>query len=50
MPGTPSVGLVCLTDKNEVVSKEEHEQYSNSVGMELYLLKHTRPDIAKAAR
>ena len=25
MPGTPSVGLVRPTDKNEVVSKEEHE-------------------------
>ena len=25
MPGTPSVGLVRPTDKNEVVSKEDHE-------------------------
>ena len=33
IPGTQSVGLVRPTDKNEVVSKEEHEQYSTGVSM-----------------
>ena len=50
MPGTPSVGLVRPTDKNEVVSNEEHEQYRTGVGMLLYLVKHTRPDVANTVR
>ena len=43
IPGTPSVRLVRPTDKNGVVSKEEHEQYRTGVGILLYLVKHTRP-------
>ena len=50
MPGTPSVGLMRPTDKNEVVSKEENEQYRTGVGILLYLVKHTRPYIANAVR
>ena len=50
MPGTPSVGLVHPTDKNEVVYKEYHEQYRTGVGMLFYLVKHTRPDIENAVR
>ena len=50
MPGTPSVGLVHPTDKNKVVSKEEHEQYRTSVSMILYLVKYMRPEIANAIR
>ena len=50
MPGTPSVVLVHQTDNNEVVSNEEHEQYRTGVGMLLYLVKHTQPDIANAVR
>ena len=48
MPGTPSVGTVCPTDKNEVVSKEQHEKYRNGVGMLLYLMKNTRLDISNS--
>ena len=50
MPGTPSVGLVCPTDKKKVVSKEENGQYRTGVGMLLYLVKHARTDIANAVR
>ena len=39
MSGTPSVGLVRPTDKNEMVSKEDHEQYRTGVGMLMYLIK-----------
>ena len=50
MTVTPSVGLVRPTDKNKVVSKEEHEQYRTDVGILLYPVKHTRPDIKNAVR
>ena len=50
MPGTPSVGLVRPTDKNKLVSKEEHEQYRTGVSMLLYLVKHTLPDIINEIR
>ena len=48
--GTPRVGLVHPNDKNEVVSKEDHQQYRYGVGMLLYLVKQTQPDIANAVR
>ena len=38
------------TDKNRVVSKEDHEQYRTGVGMLLYLVKHTQSDIANEVR
>ena len=50
IPGTPSVGLVRSTDKNKVVSNEEHEQYRTGVSMLLYLIKHTQPDISNSVR
>ena len=50
MSGTPIFVLVRITYKNGAVSKEEHEQYRNGVGMLLYLVKHARPDIANAVR
>ena len=41
MPRTPCVGVFPPTDKNEVVSKENNEQYRTGVGMLLYFVKHT---------
>ena len=45
-PGTP--GISTLRDAELTVSKEEHKYYRSGVGMLLYLVKHTRPDIANA--
>ena len=50
MPGTPSVGLVRPTDKNEVVYKENNEQYRTGIGILLYLVKHMQPDIDNSVR
>ena len=38
------------TDKNEVGFKEDHEHYRTCVGMLLYVVKNTRPDIANTVR
>ena len=46
MPGTP----MRPTDKNEVVSKEEHEQYRTDVSIVFYLIKHMGPDIENVVR
>ena len=46
MPGIPSVELMRPADKNNVVSKEDREQYRTGAGMLLYLVKLTRPDIS----
>ena len=50
MNGTPSVGLVHPTGNNEVLYKEDNEQYRTGFGMLLYLVKHTRPDIEDSVR
>jgi len=49
-PGTPHIGLVRPNEGDNVVSPEEHREYRSGVGMLLYLVKHSRPDIANATR
>ena len=49
-PGTTSQGLIRPDDKKTTLSKEEHEMYRSGVGMLLFLVKHSRPDIANAVR
>ena len=47
-PGTPGQGI--LRDTNAKVDAEKHKMYRSGVGMLLYLVKHSRPDISNAVR
>ena len=49
-PGTPSLSLVRETDESQCVSAEKQTLYRSGVGMLLYLVKHSRPDIANCVR
>ena len=42
----PGQGIVRPTSDDEKVSLEEQALYQSGVGMLLYLVKHSRPDIA----
>ncbi|CAJ1934699.1 unnamed protein product, partial [Cylindrotheca closterium] len=48
-PGTPGQGLVC-SEEGVTVTPEEQKQFRSGTGKLLYLVKHTRPDIANAVR
>ena len=43
-PGAPGVGI--LRNPGSVIDKEKHGNYRSGVGVLLFLVKHTRPDIA----
>ena len=47
-PGTPQ-GII-VRDEKSTMSKEDQKLYRSGVGMLLYLVKHSRPDIANAVR
>jgi hypothetical protein len=49
-PGTPGQGLILEKDAEEIVDKDKHSRYRTGVGSVLYLIKHSRPDIANAVR
>ena len=49
-PGTPGMGLVRAEENEDVVDKELHARYRTGVGMLLFLIKHSRPDLANAVR
>jgi hypothetical protein len=49
-PGIPSCGIVRPTDDKFKVSLEDQTLYQSRVGMLLYLVKHSRPDIANVVR
>ncbi len=49
-PGTPSCGIVRPTEESSKVSVEDQTLYRSGVGMLLYLVKHSRPDIANVVR
>jgi hypothetical protein len=48
--GTPGLGLVKVQDEGNLVTKEKHSRYRTGVGMLLYLIKHSRPDLCNAVR
>ncbi len=47
-PGTPSFGIVCPIIEEEKISSEKQKLYLSGVGMLLYLVNHSNPDIANA--
>jgi hypothetical protein len=49
-PGTPHTGIVRPKEGDLLVDEPQQELYRSGVGMLLYLVKHSRPDIANAVR
>ena len=49
-PGTPNQGIVQPTEEQHKISPEDQSIYRSGVGMLLYLVKHSRPDIANVVR
>jgi hypothetical protein len=49
-PGTPHTGILRPKEGDLLVEEEQQELYRSGVGMLLYLVKHSRPDIANAVR
>ena len=49
-PGTPSFRIIRLSELVKYISKEEQSKYQTGVGMLLFLVKHTRPDMANYTR
>ena len=45
-PGTPNQGIVRPANEDEKVSIEEQKLYCTGVGMLLYLVKYSRPDLS----
>ena len=44
--GTPGCGI--LRNPGSIIDKEKHRNYKSDVGMMLFLVKHTRPDITNS--
>jgi hypothetical protein len=49
-PGTPGQGVMRPLKGDEKISAEDQSTYRSGVGMLLYLVKHSRPDISNAVR
>ncbi len=49
-PGTLGYGVSRPTSDNQKISTEKQSLYRSGIGMLLYLIKHSRPDIANAVR
>ena len=49
-PGTPGLVITKPVDPEAVVSTEDQHMYRSGVGMLLFLVKYSRPDIANAVR
>ena len=48
--GTPSLSIVRNSLQEVSISQEDHKLYRSGVGMLLYLVKYSRPDIANPVR
>ena len=49
-PGSPGMGIIRPKDIEPKVDEEQHNLFRSGVGMLLYLVKYSRPDIANATR
>jgi hypothetical protein len=49
-PGTPSFGILKPQEGEEIQDQDIQHRYRSGVGMLMYLIKHSRPDIANAVR
>lgn len=49
-PAAPGESVVRPTSEEHMISEEEQRTYRSGVGMLLYLVKHSRPDISNAVR
>ena len=49
-PGTPGLGIIRPKEGDLTISEEDQTLYRSGVGMLLYLVKHSRPDIANSVR
>ena len=49
-PGTPNLYMIRPQDPTERLDKERQSLYRSGVGMLLFLVKHSRPDIANCVR
>ena len=47
-PGTPGSGLTKVQEPREMISKELQSRYRTGVGMLLFLIKHSRPDLCNS--
>ncbi len=45
-PGTPGQRIICVTDEDKKISKEDQKIYQSAVGTLLYLLKYLHPCLA----
>ena len=49
-PGTPGLQVTKPLSPGAVISEQDQRMYRSSIGMLLYLVKHSRPNIANALR
>ena len=49
-PGTPGQGVLRPETEEMKINAEKQKSFRSGVGMLLYLVKHSRPDIANATR
>ena len=49
-PGTPGRQVIRTKDEERLLELEKQSEYRTGVGMLLFLVKHSRPDIANAIR
>ena len=49
-PGAPKTVVLRPTDTDTLISSKDQSMYRSGVGMLLYLIKHSRPDLSNAVR